>query len=119
MKHDHPIPTERLRDWLADLAGFGSDAAYLVEMGKEAYLADTAHGRMLRNAGERLLIKVATVVEQLPDTFKAEYPDVEWANITRMRNLVAHQYDKVNDDLMFVTLHRDIPKLIKRLGLPR
>ncbi|QXT62571.1 HepT-like ribonuclease domain-containing protein [Tessaracoccus palaemonis] len=107
----------RVHDWLQDLAGFGADADYLVGLGENAYLADTPEGRLLRNAGERLLIKVATVVERLPDAFKAGYPDVEWANITRMRNLVAHKYDKVNDDLMFVTLRRDIPALIKRLGL--
>lgn len=112
-----PAPDERILDWLDDLAGFGADAAYLVDLGKDAYLADTAQGRLLRNAGERLLIKVATIVERLPDAFKAEYPDVEWSRINRMRNLVAHQYDKINDDLMFATLRRDIPALIKRLGL--
>jgi uncharacterized protein with HEPN domain len=115
---DGPARHDRVRDWLDDLAGFGADATYLVGLGREAYLADTAQGRLLRNAGERLLIKVATIVERLPDEFKAGYPDIEWANINRMRNLVAHQYDKVNDDLMFVTLRRDIPALIKRLGLP-
>ena len=56
-------------------------------------------------------------MERLPDEFTADYPDIEWSSITRMRNLVAHQYDKVNDDLMFVTLRRDIPALIERLGL--
>ncbi len=34
-----------------------------------------------------------------------------------MRNLVAHHYDKVNHDLMWVTLDRDVPALIERLGL--
>ena len=68
-----PAPDERILDWLDDLAGFGADAAYLVDLGKDAYLADTAQGRLLRNAGERLLIKVATIVERLPDAFKAEY----------------------------------------------
>lgn len=116
MTSDHLTRHARLSDWLDDLAGFGADAEYLVDMGKQAYLADTAQGRLLRNAGERLLIKVATIVERLPDEFKAGYPDIDWSNITRMRNLVAHHYDKVNDDLMFVTLRRDIPALIKRLG---
>jgi len=112
-----PVRPERVRDWLHDLADFGDDAGYLVALGRDAYLADGAEGRLLRNAGERLLIKVATVVERLPEALKAEYPDVDWSNITRMRNLVAHQYDKVNDDLMFVTLSRDIPALVERLGL--
>lgn len=114
---DRSTPHERVSDWLEDLAGFGADARYLVDLGREAYLADTPQGRLLRNAGERLLIKVATIVERLPEEFKADYPDIEWSNINRMRNLVAHQYDKVNDDLMFVTLRRDIPALIQRLGL--
>ena len=114
---DRPPPHDRVSDWLHDLAGFGADADYLVGLGQEAYLAATLHGRLLRNAGERLLIKVATIVERLPGEFKAEYPDVEWSNINRMRNLVAHLNDKVHDDLMFVTLRSDIPALIKRLGL--
>jgi uncharacterized protein with HEPN domain len=112
-----PDRTERVHDWLHDLADFGDDARYLVALGRDAYVAEGAQGRLLRNAGERLLIKVATVVERLPDEFKAEYPDVDWLNIARMRNLVAHHYDKVNDDLMFVTLSRDIPGLIERLNL--
>lgn len=107
----------RTRDWLDDLVGFGADASFLVEFGVEAYRADTPHGRLLRNAGERLLIKVATVVERLPDEYKREHADVDWVRITRMRNLVAHHYDKVNDDLMFVTLERDIPRLLEQLGL--
>lgn len=117
MTYDRTAPEQRVREWLVDLSGFGADAAYLVGLGQEAYLANSAQGSLLRNAGERLLIKVATIVERLPDDFKAEYPDIEWSNINRMRNLVAHQYDQVNDDLMFVTLRRDIPSLIKRLGL--
>lgn len=106
---------ERIADWLADLMSFGDDSAYLVSQGKEGYLADTPHGRLLRNAGERLLIKVATAVERLPQEFKAGYPDVEWNAIQRMRNLVAHQCALVNHDLMWVTLQRDIPALIDRL----
>ncbi len=117
MTSDPSVPHGRLDDWLDDLAGVGADAEYLVSLGRDAYRADCAQGRLLRNAGERLLIKVATIVERLPDEFKAGYPDIEWVNIARMRNLVAHQYDKVNHDLMLVTLRRDIPSLIERLGL--
>lgn len=116
MTSDPPLLHERLADWLDDLAGVGADAEYLVSLGREVYLADSAQGRLLRNAGERLLIKVATVVERLPGKFKAGYPDVEWVNIIRMRDLVAHRPDKVNHDLMWVTLRRDIPALIERLG---
>lgn len=77
MTYERTAAEQRVREWLDDLSGFGSDAAYLVGLGQEAYLANSTQGRLLRHAGERLLIKVATIVERLPDDFKAEHPDIE------------------------------------------
>lgn len=86
----------RVERRLDDLAQFVREAAYLTSKGRDAYLADSMEGALLRNAGERILIKVATVAEKLPATFKDEYPDVDWQGINRMRNLVAHHYDRVS-----------------------
>lgn len=110
------MTADRIRRRLDDLARIGSEAAYLTEKGREAYLADTMDGAMLRNAGERILIKAATVAEKLPDDFKARHPEVDWSGISRMRNLAAHHYDKVNDDLMWQALTVRIPSLVKDLG---
>ncbi len=99
------------------MSRFGAEAAYLADKGREAYLADTMDGAMLRNAGERILIKTATVAEKLPDEFKAQHPGVDWTGINRMRNLVAHHDDKINDDLLWQTLTVRIPKLVRELGL--
>ena len=104
---------------LDDLARFGAEAEHVVGKGREAHLADTMDGAMLRNAGERILIKVATVSEKLPDDFKAQYPGVDWLGITRMRNLVAHHCDKVNDDLLWQALVVRIPSLVETLGVGR
>lgn len=108
---------DRIQRRLDDLARFGTEAAYLVGKGRNAYLADTMDGAMLRNAGERILIKTATVAEKLPDDIKAQHPEVDWTGINRMRNLVAHHYDKVNDDLHWEALAVRIPKLLTDLGL--
>lgn len=100
---------------MGDLAGFVREAAYLTSKGREAYLADSMDGALLRNAGERILIKVATVAEKLPQAFKDEHPDVDWQGINRMRNLVAHHYDRVSDDLVWAALSVRIPDLGSRL----
>lgn len=110
------MTADRVQQRLDDLARFGAEAGYLAEKGREAYLADTMNGAMLRNAGERILIKIATVAEKLPTEFKAQYPEVDWVGISRMRNLVAHHYDKVNDDLLWQALTVRIPNLIDELG---
>ncbi|MBD7920135.1 DUF86 domain-containing protein [Cellulomonas sp. Sa3CUA2] len=104
-----PDKVARLLD---DLVAIAEDAAHVVSLGQAAYLADDAQGRLLRNAGERIVIKVSTVVEKLPDGFKAEHPEVEWVKIQRMRNLIAHHDDKVQADFVWATLAHRIPGLI-------
>ncbi|GAB3040672.1 DUF86 domain-containing protein [Sediminivirga luteola] len=106
---------DRLRRRLRDLQRFADDAAYTVELGAAAYLEDSSYGRVLRNNGRHIVVQVATVVEKLPPEFKAEYPDVDWVAIGRMRNLIAHHYDNVDDRLVFAALQRRIPALIERL----
>lgn len=100
---------------LADLASMAEVARGIVAKGEDAYLADDVDGHTLRLAGRQLVIQVATVVEKLPDEFKAQYPDVEWVKIQRMRNLVAHHYDKVLDEFVWETLRTRLPQLATTL----
>jgi uncharacterized protein with HEPN domain len=110
------VTGDRVQRRLEDLARIGAEAAYLVGKGRSAYLADTMEGALLRNAGERILIKAATVAEKLPDGYKAQHAGVDWAGINRMRNLEAHD-GKVNDDLLWQALTVRIPALLTELGL--
>lgn len=105
-----------VRNRLRDLSNFGKDAAYTVSLGVDAYLAESPQGRVLRNNGRHILVQVATVVEKLPQRYKDAHDDVDWVGIARMRNLIAHHYDKVDDQLVFATLARRIPDLLVQLG---
>lgn len=95
----------------------GKLCAGIVAKGREAYLDDSLDGQILRAAGREQIIEISTVVEKLPEDFKTGCPDVEWSAIQRMRNLLAHHYDKVQDDFVFQTLLTRVPDLIDRLGL--
>lgn len=119
MTEEAPDPTvdDRVRRRLQDLEQFGADAAYTVSVGDEAFLADTPQGRVLRNNGRHLLIQVARIVEKLPDEYKRLHDAVDWVAIGRMRNLIAHHYDKVDDHLVFAALARRVPDLLNELGL--
>ena len=107
----------KVERWLDDLRRHGGDAAYIVSKGRERYEEDSLEGRLLRNASERVLINVATVAERLPETYKADYPSVDWQGLQRMRNLVAHHYDKVESAAMWSALERRIPDLLATLGV--
>lgn len=107
----------RVQRRLDDLAAFGADAAYTVGLGIEAYLADGPQGRVLRNSGRHILIQVASVAEKLPTEFKQAHDAVDWVALARMRNLIAHHYDKVDDRLVFAALERRIPDLLGAVGI--
>lgn len=111
--HGDDRVTRRLRD----LAEFIREAEFLADKGRGAYMADSMDAALLRNAGERILIKVATVAEKLPPTFKELHPDVDWRGINRMRNLVAHHDDRVSHDLVWAALTVRVPALGASLGL--
>ncbi|QHT56397.1 DUF86 domain-containing protein [Cellulomonas sp. H30R-01] len=102
---------------MADLARIGRLGAAIVAKGRDAYLDDGVDGQILRTAGREQIVKVATVVEKLPAELKAAHPDVEWVKVQRMRNLVAHHDDKVNDEFVWETLRTRIPALLDALGL--
>jgi len=111
-----PYDVERVRRRISDLRQFAEEAATVSSFGLESYVADTPHGALLRNAGSHVIVKVATVVEKLPAPFKEARPEIPWTSIGRMRNLIAHHHDRVNDDLVFETLHTRIPEILARLG---
>jgi len=108
---------ERIQRHLSDLARMGRLAAGIVSKGQNAYLEDSLDGQILRAAGREQVVEVATVVERLPDSFKAQFPAIEWVKIQRMRNMVAHHYDRVQDDFVWETLRTRIPGLLRDLAV--
>ena len=108
---------ERIQRHLSDLARMGRLAAGIVSKGQEAYLEDSLDGQILRAAGREQVVEVATVVAKLPEAFKAQFPAIEWVKIQRMRNMVAHHYDRVQDDFVWETLRTRIRGLLRDLGV--
>lgn len=107
----------RIERRLADLSDFGADAAYTVAQGIDSYLDPSPAGRVLRNNGRHIVIQVATVVEKLPAAYKDAHEGVDWVGISRMRNLIAHHYDRVDDRLVFTALASRVPQLLESLGI--
>ena len=107
---------ERIQRHLSDLARMGRLAAGIVSKGQNAYLEDSLDGQILRAAGREQVVEVATVVERLPDSFKAQFPAIEWVKIQRMRNMVADA-GPMQDDFVWETLRARIPGLLRDLGV--
>ncbi|WP_369370864.1 DUF86 domain-containing protein [Promicromonospora sp. Populi] len=101
--------------YLADLDRFGEQARQLVSEGRDAYLAQTFDGERSRGFGEHIVLNIATVAERLPEWFKVQHPDVGWPALKGMRNLIAHVYDGVDDELVWRALEKRVPKMVAEL----
>jgi uncharacterized protein with HEPN domain len=112
------VDREKVARYLADLSRFGEQARQLVAEGQEAYLARTFDGERSRGFGEHIVLNIATVAERLPEWFKELHPDVGWQALKGMRNLIAHVYDGVDDELVWRALENRVPQMIARLVDP-
>lgn len=62
-------------------------------------------------AAERNLQIIGEVVKNLPADIKSKYDEIAWQNIVDMRNLVVHEYQKVDPEIFWKAIHYKIPEL--------
>lgn len=59
------------------------------------------------------LIVIGENVSRISDDYKKSHNEIEWREIKDLRNLIAHNYDVVNYDMIWEIIHEDIPNLEK------
>lgn len=64
-----------------------------------------------RNALSLCILQIGELVTVLSDEFKEEYKEIPWRDIKAMRNIVAHRYGTVDKEMLWNTVHEDVPEL--------
>ena len=96
-------PTERLRDIL-----FAIDAI-------ERY---RKRGRLALEQDELLQVwflwhlqMIGEAARALPEDIRAMAPEIPWPKIIDMRNVLVHSYFEIDTEIVWNTVHREIPQL--------
>jgi uncharacterized protein with HEPN domain len=55
---------------------------------------------------------VKSIDKRTNGTLLPNYPEIDWRNVMRMRDIIAHHYFDINADLVFDTLRQDVPNLL-------
>ncbi|MEB3311060.1 MAG: DUF86 domain-containing protein [Snowella sp.] len=58
------------------------------------------------------IIIISEAVKRLSPAFRQQYSDIPWKEIAGMRDILAHQYDRINLNVLWDVVQRDIPELI-------
>lgn len=84
------------------------------------YLQGVALDQFARDVGSqdqvaRCLIVIGEAARRIPEEARTAYPDVPWSKMIAMRNRLAHVYDDVDWVTVWLTVTRELPRLIADL----
>jgi uncharacterized protein with HEPN domain len=105
---DRPRQADKI---IGDLLDAADAAAEIVSRGKDAWQQD----RLLRLAGEAVISRIGDAAAKLPEQVQAAMPAVPWDDIHANRVLVAHIYHRIDYEILWETLARDVPSLASEI----
>jgi uncharacterized protein with HEPN domain len=80
-------------------------------------LKDLIHDDRTFDAILRNLEIIGEAVKHVSDETKACYPQVKWRKIGDFRNIVAHEYFGVSDEIVWDVIENEIPPLLKQIKI--
>jgi len=86
----------------------------------QSFLVDVSEGEFLASIEKQSaitwkLVVIGESVANLPDDFKARHPDVPWAVIKAARNILVHEYFRLDVQEVWRMATGDLPALKRRL----
>jgi uncharacterized protein with HEPN domain len=105
-------PGDRDAANLHDMLEVAREARELVaEIQAEEFLND----RVRRRALERMLELIGEAARRITPGFQAEHSEIQWRRIVGQRNILAHEYGRIDPRLLYQTARQDMPSLIAAL----
>ena len=69
------------------------------------------HDVAKRFAVVRALEVIGEATKHIPASVRKRYPDIPWRKMAGMRDVVIHEYFGVDYDVLWKTVHKDVPDL--------
>ena len=63
----------------------------------------------------RNFLVIGEAVRHIPEDFRNEHPEIRWSSMHGMRNILVHDYERISPDVVWNTIKRDLPDLIRSL----
>jgi uncharacterized protein with HEPN domain len=101
---------QRNADVLRHIISYCNDIQEAVQRFGEDY-AVFKQDSVYKNATALCVLQIGELTTHLTEDFKQTYTGIPWTQIKALRNLIAHNYGKIDDESLWETITNDIPKL--------
>ncbi len=108
-------PEERDAAHLWDMLEAARDILRFTEgLSLSEFLADGANA--IRPAVERKLEILGEAARRVTSAFRETHPEIPWKEIVGLRNVISHEYDKVNYKEIYRIARTRVPELVERFA---
>ena len=105
-------PEERDAAYLWDMLQAARDAAAIVSgITREGFRSD----RMRMLALERSMELIGEAARRVSEALRKEHPQLPWKEMIGLRNILAHDYGRIDHDRLYATAVKEMPPLIAEL----
>ena len=67
--------------------------------------------RAIKNA----LAEIGEAVKRLPPEVKEKHPEIDWRGMSGLRDIVAHQYHRLDMSMMWPVARQELPALVQAM----
>lgn len=79
-------------------------------------LKDYIENELVQSAVERKFEILGEAARRISPEFQNEHPEILWRELIGQRNIIAHQYEKVNQKRIWLTIQKSLPTLLKQIA---
>jgi len=61
------------------------------------------------------IIVIGEATRHIPTEIENAYPDIPWIKMKALRNILAHEYDRIDKSILWMIVQEDLPPLLEDL----
>ena len=109
--------TKRERDYIMFLEDILDSAEKIEKYTSGFNIEKLIADEKVQDAVIRRFEIIGEAVKNLPARFKKEHVDINWKEISGMRDILIHEYFGVNTQRIWKTIEKDIPDLKNKISV--
>jgi len=87
-------------------------ARSILEFAANRSKAELEHDAQFKSAVLYQLCVIGEATKNVSDAIKSKYPQISWSSLYRFRNHIAHEYFRIEPDVVWGTISNEISSLV-------